>query len=141
MARRRKSDPAPEAISPAVISPATEAVITKVLASEVIPTPDLVHAEKIRATLQAKCDKILAVMRRSNGPWPRSYVRSEAYVLADIARGAPMMDRQGTTVLSLQYGAMVYLIRPDQTSQFDQASGKELVIDVGDQQFVAIVLT
>lgn len=138
MARRRKTDPVPEAISPAVISPATEAVIEKAIAS--VPTPDLAHAEKIRSTVLNSSAKVLALMRQA-GAWPKSTVNDRQFV-ADIQRAEPALDGHGKTCLSVLFGSLfIFLITAAETSQFDQESGQEMVFDLGGGVWIAVIQT
>lgn len=88
----------------------------------------------------ANSAKVLALMRQA-GAWPKSTVNDRQFV-ADIQRAQPVLDGAGKTCLSVLFGSFFFfLIASDETSQFDQESGRELVFDLGNGVWIAVVET
>lgn len=74
---------------------------------------------------------------RQAGIYPKTTLHDRQFV-ADVQRAEGSLDGAGKTCLSILFGSyFVFLVKPEETSEFDQAAG-ELVFDLGGV-FIAVV--
>jgi hypothetical protein len=125
--KTRKTDSAePVAAEVPVAAPAP-------IPAEPVTKPD---AENLRSILLANVAKLLAAIRQTAQVAPQ-FQRGDKYIRSEIANAVAVQDSHG---IALPIGPFrAYLIRPEQTSEFNQDSNREFVLDFGSGIFVALV--